>query len=223
MAEGASATYAGGGQVVSHFLEVSMYLLFLPSLMSVSELDKIARATETFLAYNFHQSEIPIESLHVLISSQTLMEGQDQEVLRGNATYFLVEAKMQFFIRCYDTPASKEDHGGACNTIEDSVQSFFADDWDGLRGTLELLDPTYYEELQYIEIHTKTLASSHSSSSNENEERPPRTDYQVHPSPNSWFPLVLVYTVIGFAVVGVLVALVVTACGGVFARQYPKE
>lgn len=133
----------------SVFVDASVYLLYLPSLMSTVGLENLGTATQVFLQSNFEFFPTPVADIRVIVSSQAL---DGRKAFGDNSTYFVVQANIQVLVH-------SQGNNGNLNQqlIEDKILTHFTEDWTELSAMLKLLDPQFFENLKYIELKSSTM------------------------------------------------------------------
>jgi hypothetical protein len=129
------------------FIDLSMYLLYLPSLMNVGELDNFTLATEALIKSDMSLYSTPIEDVTVLVSSQTI---NGRKAFGNNTTFHVVEVNMQLIVEYRGGADAYDDQYTLL--IEDQIRMHVTEDWAEIRAMLMQLDPTFFESLLYVEL-----------------------------------------------------------------------
>lgn len=189
--------------------------MYLPSLMNFFESNHLAMATEEFLENGLESSDISIESLHVMISSQST---ENKKEMRENSTYFLVQANLQIMIR-YPLLAGggkKQDNELTRALIEAMIREHFTSDWADWKEMLQQQESNFFNELNYIELLPRTTLQD-----DDTFQQSPKTGIQkMGRSPNS-LPenVLLVYAMVGVGIVVAASALLVAFCATLQQRR----
>jgi hypothetical protein len=132
----------------STFVDASVYLLYLPSLMSTVGLENLGKATQGFLRSKFDNFVASPDDIRVIVSSQAL---DGRKAFNDNSTFFVVQANLQILVQSQGSEALNP------LFVEDKILTHFTEDWTELSAMLKLLDPNFFGNLKYIELKANTI------------------------------------------------------------------
>lgn len=137
----------------TELIDLSMYLLYLPSLMNAGQLDNVTLATETLIMSDLSLYSTSVEDVTALVSSQTV---NGRTAFGNNATFHVVEVNMQIIVEYRRGTDTYDDQSTLL--IEDQIRMHVTEDWAEIQAMLMQLDPTFFENLIYVELKPKISA-----------------------------------------------------------------
>lgn len=186
------------------FLDISIYLKYLPSLMSSVGIQNLAAAAEVFIESNLSYNSIPVDDVKVLVSSQTL----DGRTIMGlDSTFHVVQANMQILVKIQSSSDRNDEY--APLFAENLIRKHFTEDWTELRAMLLLLDPEYFQRLTSIELKPNAF--------DQNDGLPGEDTAEVSDAlPRN---VLIFYMILGFCIMVASLLLVITFCLGRKTRK----
>jgi len=137
----------------SAVVDASIYLLYLPSRMNTSVVEDFSTAMEVFLESSFKSDPMLVNDIQVMFLSQSV---NGRVAIGDNSTYFVVQANMQVLIKYQEKKTSDQWKQSQMDAL---TRRYLTKNWMALQSMLRLLDPTFFEYLNYIELKSKTLDS----------------------------------------------------------------
>ena len=193
------------GAIETVVIDMSMCLLYLPSLMSPNEMGNLTMATEAFIESDLSLYSIPVRGVTVLILSQTL---DGRQAFGANTVLHVVEANVQIIIE--HRGSQEGDDSQAIFLLEDRVRMHLTEDWTEIRAMLMQLDPIFFYHLNNIELNPKN----------------PSDDFEVYADKKSPAPsggphdVLMVYVVLGAGICMLLLTLLIAYR---LTRSIPKK
>eukprot|EP00934_Nitzschia_sp_Nitz4_P000871 Nitzschia sp. Nitz4//scaffold21_size171442//35572//37121//NITZ4_002149-RA/size171442-augustus-gene-0.200-mRNA-1//-1//CDS//3329542375//871//frame0 len=184
----------------SGVIDLSLNLLYLPSIMSSTGLEHLAVATQSFLETKFDLYSILLCDLKVATGSQAL---DGRQYVGDNTTSYVVNVDLQILV-CFESQYELWD----MKDMETVLRFHFTEDEDDLRAALQIIDESFFQAVKYIELESK-----------EDQNGSEDEDEWLHFNGVS-FKLIVIYMVIGVAIVNFSIILLIPLCN---SRQNGKQ
>ena len=183
------------GAIETAVIDLSMDLLYLPSVMSPDGMGNLTMATEALIESDLSFYSIPVRDVTVLVSSQTL---DGRKAFGANTVLHVVEANMQIIV---DYQGSKvDDDSQAMFLLEDRIRLRLEEEWTEILAMLMQLDPIFFSHLNFVELKPKNPSEDVEGSDN-------RSSHAREGVPNDVFML---FVVIGTGLCMLLLTLLAT-------------
>jgi len=183
------------GAIETAVIDLSMYLLYLPSMMSPDEMGNLTMATGALIESDLSFYSIPVRDVTVLISSQTL---DGRKAFGANTVLHVVEANMQIIVDYQRITVG--DDSQAIFLLEDRIRVRLEEEWSEIRAMLMQLDPIFFSHLNFVELKPKNPGEEIEGNANKN-------SHAREGIPNDVF---MVFVVIGAALCMLLLTLLTT-------------